>query len=497
VRRNYVLFGAGKIGKEALLYFGADNILCFADNDNNKIGSEYCEKPVISVDELRKLKDSGAIIITNYMNKIEIAMQLKDSGLTNYTFFDVHKTNDRLRNYKLGAKGIKSIALYGSNELSMHFVDSILQSEISKKIKFICSDGDSHQIGKKVQKYTITSIRDVVNLVDVVIIANYENHMAEWSLLKKRYGDNTEIVNPFKQHAIIRKGELVINKYAEINSASTEARFITENEKKNMWKIANAYVERVAHDVPLFEMIELETFNRCNGSCSFCSANKNFDKRKPTYMNEMLFKKIIGELSSMGFNGFLALSLNNEPLLDKRITEFARYAKENAAEAHLNIHTNGTLFTLEIFEELIKYLDEIIIDNYDDDLTLHEPCIEIVEYAKKHPEIAKKVTICLRKQNEILNNRGGTSTPNRGKSTSIPDAKCTVVYQKMSVRPDGKVSLCCNDVYGNYTLGDLNYQTVSEVWYGEEYNKVRNALLKGRENMEACKTCDVYELAIN
>ena len=497
MEKNFVLFGAGKIGKEALQYFSSENILCFADNDVNKIGGEYCGKAVISVDELKKRKDIVKIIITNYMNKFDIAMQLNENGFTNYTFFDVFRINERLSCYGLDEDEINSIALYSTKELSLRFLDAILQSKINKKVKFICSDLNSLQIGKSVQQYTIATVQDAVRHVDVIIIINSENHIAEWSLLKKRYGNNIKIVNPFKQNVIFNKRELIVNKYIESNAVLTEAEFIKENERKNKWKMANAYVERVAHDVPFFEMIELETFNRCNGSCSFCSANKNIDIRKPIFMSEILYKKTIGELSLMKFDGFLALSLNNEPLLDKRIINFARYAKENVPRAHLNIHTNGTLFTMEIFKELVKYFDEIIIDNYSDDLTLHKPCIEIVEYTKIHPEIKEKVTISLRKQNEILNNRGGVSTPNRSKSTAIPDAKCTVVYQKMSVRSDGKVSLCCNDVYGDYTLGDLNCQTVSEVWFGNEYNKVRNALLHGRESMEACKTCDVYGLAIN
>lgn len=42
---------------------------------------------------------------------------------------------------------------------------------------------------------------------------------------------------------------------------------------------------------PLFNNIEIETVNRCNGTCSFCPVNKNQDPREYKKMPEELFKK--------------------------------------------------------------------------------------------------------------------------------------------------------------------------------------------------------------
>lgn len=62
----------------------------------------------------------------------------------------------------------------------------------------------------------------------------------------------------------------------------------------------------------------------------------------------------------------------------------------------------------------------------------------------------------------------------------------------MIVRPDGKVSLCCNDPLGKYSLGDLNEQSIKEVWYGEQYNTIRNKIISGRKNLDKCNRCDVF-----
>ena len=44
---------------------------------------------------------------------------------------------------------------------------------------------------------------------------------------------------------------------------------------------------------PLFESIEIETINRCNGTCSFCPINRNDDTRILHKMSDELFYNII------------------------------------------------------------------------------------------------------------------------------------------------------------------------------------------------------------
>ena len=64
----------------------------------------------------------------------------------------------------------------------------------------------------------------------------------------------------------------------------------------------------------------------------------------------------------------------------------------------------------------------------------------------------------------------------------------------MIVRPDGKVSLCCNDPLGKNTMGDLTKSTLCEIWYGERFQEVRKALSRGRQYYSHCKYCDVFNI---
>jgi len=62
----------------------------------------------------------------------------------------------------------------------------------------------------------------------------------------------------------------------------------------------------------------------------------------------------------------------------------------------------------------------------------------------------------------------------------------------MIVRLDGKVSLCCNELLEKYSLGDLNDQSIREVWHGKQYNIIRNKIITGRKNLDKCNRCDVF-----
>lgn len=125
-----------------------------------------------------------------------------------------------------------------------------------------------------------------------------------------------------------------------------------------------------AETVPDFCTIEIETQNRCNNDCPFCPVNRNNDTRKPAVMKDELFYTIIDQLRAMDYHGNISLFSNNEPLLDGRILKFIEHAKKSLPNARHTLYTNGILLDTEKFSVLVKNLDALIIDNYDDNFEL-------------------------------------------------------------------------------------------------------------------------------
>lgn len=296
----------------------------------------------------------------------------------------------------------------------------------------------------------------------------------------------------------------LINKLKN-SSANKEVSKAENSEEKNYNSETKQKDEEIFQDVynlidnfmkttptPLFNNIEIETVNRCNGTCSFCPVNKNQDPREYKKMPEELFEKIIKELKEINYNGAIALHSNNEPLLDKEICNYANYARKELPNSYIYLYTNGTLLTIDKFCELITNLDLLVIDNYNDNIQFIEPVKEIFNYCIQHPELKKKVRIDMRLQNQILTSRGGQSD-NRDEILTLKSS-CLLPFNKIVVHPDGRIPLCCCDPFGKVILGDLNTEKLVDIWNGKKAKALRESLYKeqySRKNLKLCSKCDV------
>ncbi len=245
---------------------------------------------------------------------------------------------------------------------------------------------------------------------------------------------------------------------------------------------------------PWFTHVEIETLNRCNGACSFCPVNRAADPRPRASISATLFAAILEQLSGIGYAGYLGLFSNNEPLLDPRLAEWAAQARAALPRAFLNLSTNGTLLDAEGLRKLLPHFDRIIVNNYFPEPRLSERSQALREFClgPEGSELLRGRTLefCLRNPGDVLTSRAGNA-PNRRPPAKPPRLPCFLPFSQLIVRPDGKVSLCCNDALGQATMGDLGGQTLKEVWLGEAFAKTRRAMhAEGRMGHPLCRMCD-------
>lgn len=346
--------------------------------------------------------------------------------------------------------------------------------------------------GTKIAGIEVKSVEEgvrVANGREIIIASKYGEMMSEQL---SNLGIKEFVLFKGDSQVYYDTDELIFNPY--LDNASRDVDEVTWNETvggSHAIQLVNEAVERLYGKEELFSHVEIETINRCNGNCDFCPVSKTRDTREPAVMSRELFESIINQLAELEYSGKLALFSNNEPFLDSDILERHRYAREKLPKARMFLFTNGTLLDIEKFKQLMLYLDELVIDNYHQELQLIKPCREIVDYCEKHPELKRRVTIVLRKPREILSTRGGDA-PNRKEMVSYGKARCVLPYKQLIVRPDGKVSLCCNDPLGKNTLADLTKESIMEAWNNQRFKTVREALYRGRENWIHCKFCDVF-----
>lgn len=390
----------------------------------------------------------------------------------------------------------KSIAIYGIGKTQQQILKELRRYQIRNI--YLTDRIESKKIGETSEGLLIHRLDDIIDDIDAIVIASYNFHMAIGArLVRETKGKNIKLLDPFKMISRYPSDQLVINKYLQTNAEFRDEEELVhwhQDKRKMTYKERiDAFIVEAMQEMPLFNRVEIETFNRCNGVCSFCPVNKHDDTRPPLFMEEHIFKKIIKELEDLDYSNRIALYSNNEPLLDPRIFDFSKYMREHLPNARIHMFTNGTLFTLEKFLQLIPFLDELIIDNYTEDLSLIKPVQEIKDFCEKNTEYINKVSIVLRKPHELLSTRGGDA-PNRKLKRESKDCSCTLPFQQLVIRPTGEVSLCCNDPLGKYTMGDLSQETIMDVWHGEKYNHLRKLLAHGREHVEHCRYCDFYTI---
>ncbi|MEW5748707.1 MAG: radical SAM/SPASM domain-containing protein [Candidatus Thermoplasmatota archaeon] len=256
------------------------------------------------------------------------------------------------------------------------------------------------------------------------------------------------------------------------------------------------------YDPPLFNHVEIETFNRCNNDCAFCPANMHVDKRKPIHLKEEIFSEIVRQLKQLRYTGWIYPFHNNEPLLDSRMASFISEIRMNLPHAGIGVWTNGILLDFDKLTELysngLNGKALLRINDYTDDMKMSARMQQLLSDIRG-TQIEKDLTIVfqLRDKNARLTRRGGNAPNRLGESTWRVDdwitqkRWCSWPFRQFNVNSSGLVHICCNDVYYENIVGDMNKETMIDIWRGKQLARIRNELnTNGRRNLSPCSRCD-------
>ncbi|MFA4903591.1 MAG: radical SAM/SPASM domain-containing protein [Desulfobaccales bacterium] len=227
-------------------------------------------------------------------------------------------------------------------------------------------------------------------------------------------------------------------------------------------------------------VIGIENSTACNRKCPYCP---NFNYSRGNHLMSIeLWNKIIDDLAQMNYTGSISPGLFNEPLIDERLPQLIKYARQKLPKSEILIYSNGDLVNEKTYKELKKAgVTRFRISQHDDkwkntfmdsDAKLC-PDIEIVRYHNyANPA--------------ILNNRGGlvdTIKP-------IYQPHCYMIVSTMWIDYTGKAILCCNDYLSSTNLGNVREKSINEIWTNSNYRKVRLDVLSGIYNVPICRKCN-------
>lgn len=254
-------------------------------------------------------------------------------------------------------------------------------------------------------------------------------------------------------------------------------------------------------------VLQVETSNICQAKCVFCQ-HSHFTEFGT--MTDKLYTKIINEASQLpGLQTFIPM-LTGEPFCDKQIIQRIKYARQCLPLVNIQLYTNGSLLTFEILQQLR------LMPNFHLSISLNglnpetrkrvmglddwAHVVRMVRYAEQiklsyrvtmvaYPEITEKEV-------RDFSAVGGTAIQyqswagqqyhyERKRWTS-----CIRALSHMTVRYNGDANLCCFDPFGKVEFGNVNTETLEEIWTSRERQEYRDAHAVGQGNkMPMCEAC--------
>ncbi len=70
---------------------------------------------------------------------------------------------------------------------------------------------------------------------------------------------------------------------------------------------------------------------------------------------------------------------------------------------------------------------------------------------------------------------------------------CTAPFRNLTVDWDGKVTFCCYDTYSELNLGNLNLDSLEDIWWGSKSDIIRMALYRNNNIPEICRNCNGFD----
>jgi MoaA/NifB/PqqE/SkfB family radical SAM enzyme len=286
------------------------------------------------------------------------------------------------------------------------------------------------------------------------------------------------------------------------------------------------------------DAINIEITSICDARCIHCPRHEMERQQRP--MDIGVFKKLVDQAAELGVpdlcpNGFgeiltmksfdehfsyirskghrfrILVNSNGFRLDDTKIESFLRHEVD-----HLNITLDGA--TAETFEKIrVRLKFNQIEDNIlrlikrRDELGMRVPKIRVgmIAIPQNQHEIPAHMTKWRGVADYVgvggYTNRAGSldakgifaaneNAPTNVQAIETTRARaCVLPFRELNIWADGRAVLCCDDWNEEHVVGDLNKQSLSEIWHGEALRTARMLHKSGHgSEIDICSKCNMW-----
>lgn len=293
--------------------------------------------------------------------------------------------------------------------------------------------------------------------------------------------------------------------------------------------------------IPKFPlMLQIETSSNCPFNCIFCARNEM--KRPKQNMTMEMFRKIIDESVKYGRRRSIYLYKDGDPLKNPYIAEMIKYCKDNDASETLALATSGLLLTEDMAKKILDSgLDEIwfsldgfskVVHNKVKGIDCHDQVYDnVVNFIEqrnkrglKHPYVrAKFLTLDVnvheiddfkkywnRYADEVViveelsswdgsNERVNKVVKEMGIYRKIWQAAaqrypCDRLWYMACITSNGNVTPCVEDWDERCVIGNINENSLYQIWHGELLHDVRKKHIEGKfDEVQLCAKCEFWK----
>jgi radical SAM protein with 4Fe4S-binding SPASM domain len=240
-------------------------------------------------------------------------------------------------------------------------------------------------------------------------------------------------------------------------------------------------------------------------------------------MSMPLFRKIVDEAATIGLIHEVCVTGLGEPTLDPHLVDRIQYIRSTVKrDVFITMFTNGVYLSPQMFDKLMAAglsfvavsLNAVTPEQHEAVMGLKDKYTDVcanINYAIQNRgmgrvEVRAVATGWTRGQIVKFGERWGAAQhggfgqlihegnwagDNRTTHRAFkPSDACSRALGQIYVTWDGKVTTCCFDPAGTQVFGDLNKQTIREVYASPAYVAFREAHFADRaDTYEICKNC--------
>jgi len=274
------------------------------------------------------------------------------------------------------------------------------------------------------------------------------------------------------------------------------------------------------------EALNFEITSICDAKCIHCPREEM--ERRMKHMDLGLFRRMVDQAAELGIpelvpNGF------GEILTIKNLEEYLGYVSSKTYPFQLIINTNGYRMTEEKIEQFIRHrvhLLNICVDGATAETAetvrvqleldqiernIHRVMAIRRERKLDYPRIRVGMIVIPQNRHEVdaflakwrgvvdyvglggVSNRAGSLGPEMLGVEHPPARACVLPFRDLNIWSDGRAVLCCDDWNEEYVVGDLNTQTLAEIWRGEPLTRARRAHMESRgADIGVCAKCNLW-----